>query len=186
MYTKAKIKEEIAKGHIKIDPYNEANLNPNSYNVTLSNELLIYTCGVIDMKKDNPYTIITMPEKGFEIEPGLLYLGRTVERTECHGVHVSIDGRSSVGRLGVNVHCTAGFGDNHFKGYWTFEIFCIQPVIIYPFVKISQIYFQDYCGAEGEDVYTEEEGYKGKYQDNNGVESSKMWMEFLKGVKNEH
>lgn len=176
MYTKAKIKEEMAKGHIKIDPFDEANLNPNSYNVTFADELLVYTEPVLDMKKDNPYKIVKIPKEGILIEPGRLYLGRTVEKTECHGVHASIDGRSSVGRLGLGVHCTAGFGDNHFKGFWTFEIFCIQPIIIYPFVQISQIYFEDYQGAEGEDVYTGE-GYDGKYQNNTGVQSSKLWKE---------
>lgn len=179
MYTKGKILEEMEKGHIKIDPFHPEQLNPNSYNVMLADELLIYTDETLDMKRDNPYKLIKIPEKGLVIEPGLLYLGRTVERTETHGVHACIDGRSSVGRLGVNVHCTAGFGDNHFKGFWTFEIFCIQPVIIYPFVKISQLYFEDYQGADGEDVY-KEVGYKGKYQDNHGIQSSMLWKEFQK------
>ena len=180
MYTKGKILEEMEKGHIKIDPFHHEQLNPNSYNVMLSDELLIYTEPILDMKKDNAYKIIKIPEQGFLIEPGLIYLGRTIEKTECHGVHASIDGRSSVGRLGIGVHCTAGFGDNHFKGYWTFEIFCIQPITIYPFVPIGQLYFEDYQGAEGENVYASE-GYHGKYQDNNGVQRSMFWQEFLKG-----
>lgn len=179
MYTKAKIKEEMAKGHIKIEPFHEEQLNPNSYNVMLADELLVYDCDTLDMAKNNPTRLIKIPKKGLLIEPGLLYLGRTVERTENHGVHASIDGRSSVGKLGVNVHCTAGFGDNHFRGVWTFEIFCIQPTIIYPFVKIGQVYFDDYQGADGEDVFNGE-GYSGKYQDSHGIESSKLWKEFQK------
>lgn len=180
MYTKGKILEEMEKGHIKIDPFDYAQLNPNSYNVRLADELLIYTCNTIDMKKDNPYEIIKIPEKGFLLEPGLLCLGRTVERTENHGCEACIDGRSSTGRLGINVHCTAGFGDNHFKGYWTFEIFSIQPVIIYPFVEIGQIYFYPLEAADGEDVYRKH-GYQGKYQDNHGIQSSQMWKDFLRG-----
>ena len=180
MYTKGKILEEMEKGHIKIEPFHPEQLNPNSYNVMLSDELLIYTNTILDMKKDNPYEIIKIPEEGLLLEPGVLYLGRTIEKTAGHGVHIAIDGRSSVGRLGVSVHCTAGFGDNHFRGYWTFEIFCIQPTIIYPFVEIGQLYFEDYQGADGEDVH-KEAGYKGKYQDNHGVQASMMWKEFLKG-----
>jgi deoxycytidine triphosphate deaminase len=54
-----------------------------------------------------------------------------------------LEGRSSTGRLGLFIHVTAGFGDIGFAGFWTLEIFCVQPVKIYPDVEICQIYYHD-------------------------------------------
>jgi dCTP deaminase len=76
-----------------------------------------------------------------------------------------LEGRSSIGRLGVFIHVTAGFGDVGFSGYWTLEIFCVQPIKIYPEIEICQIY---YHGIEGKyDRYI-----SGKYQNNTGVQPS--------------
>ena len=127
--------QEIRKhlgGRIVIDPFQEAHLNPNSYNLTLHNELLTYEEVVLDMREQNRVRRLTIPEEGLVLNPTQLYLGRTVERTETHGLVPMIEGRSSVGRLGLFVHVTAGFGDVGFCGYWTLEMFAVQPVRIYP------------------------------------------------------
>jgi len=165
------IKRNIDLEKIKITPYNDKSLNPNSYNLHLHNKLLTYTQSPLDMKKDNPTKELIIPEDGLLLETGKLYLGRTLEYTETNGFVPMLEGRSSVGRLGLFVHVTAGFGDNGFCGYWTLEIQCIQPIIIYPFVSICQIFYHK---VEGEKV----EYKSGKYQKNNGIQSSRMFMDF--------
>ncbi len=104
------IRRSLGK-NIVIDPFDEANLNPNSYNLTLHNELMVYEEVVLDMAKANRVRRITIPPEGLVLGPNQLYLGRTVERTETHNLVPMIEGRSSVGRLGLFVHVTAGFGD---------------------------------------------------------------------------
>ena len=131
-----KIRDEIRKGNIQIEPYNEKQLNPNSYNLRLHNELLVYTEPVLDVKKPNGYKIISIPEDGLVLEPGVLYLGRTLEYTATQGFVPMLEGRSSIGRLGLCVHVTAGFGDVGFSGYWTLEIHAVQPVKVYPGIEV--------------------------------------------------
>ena len=182
MLSGPRIKEEMAKGNIIFEPFRENQLNPNSYNIRLTDELLIYDLsqGPLDMKKENPTISLKIPEEGLVLEPGILYLGRTDERTETYDFVPCIDGRSSVGRLGISVHITAGFGDEAFRGFWTLEIFVIHPIRVYPYVEIGQIYFQPIERATNE---TLDRGhtYNGKYQDNEGIQSSMMWKEFEKG-----
>ena len=81
-----------------------------------------------------------------------------------------IEGRSSIGRLGLFVHVTAGFGDVGFAGYWTLEMFAVQPVKIYPGVSICQIFYHEISG----DV---EEYKSGKYQNNSGIQPSLLYRE---------
>ena len=145
---------------IVIDPFDENQVNPNSYNLRLHNELLEYDSPILDMKKENSGTKIIIPEEGLLLESNKLYLGRTIEYTETNNFIPMLEGRSSVGRLGLFVHITAGFGDVGFKGYWTLEIFCVQPVKIYPGIEICQIFYHSIDGD-----YDSYEG--GKYQANN-------------------
>ncbi len=92
---------------------------------------MIYEEVVLDMAKANRVRRIAIPPEGLVLSPNQLYLGRTAERTETHNLVPMIEGRSSVGRLGLFVHVTAGFGDVGFCGYWTLEMFAVQPVRIY-------------------------------------------------------
>ena len=156
---------------IIIDPFNEKQVNPNSYNLKLHNELVVYDSHVLDMKKDNKGTKIIIPEEGLLLESNKLYLGRTVEYTETHNLIPMLEGRSSVGRLGLFVHVTAGFGDVGFKGYWTLEIFCVQPIKIYPNIEICQIFYHSIDGD-----YTSYEG--GKYQANQDIQTSMLHKDF--------
>ena len=115
--SKRGILKAIDNKSIVIEPFDYDNLNPNSYNVTLHNELMVYTDHILDMKKENPTKTIIIPEEGYLLLPGELYLGRTVEGTKTVGFVPSIDGRTSTGRLGLDIHVCAGFGDNGFTGY---------------------------------------------------------------------
>ena len=96
---------------IFIEPFSEKQLNPNSYNLRLHNELLVYEEEVLDMKKDNKAKKIIIPPEGLVLEPGKLYLGRTLEHTRTENYVPMLEGRSSIGRLGLYIHVTAGFGD---------------------------------------------------------------------------
>ena len=158
---------------IWIEPFDPKRLNPNSYNLSLHNELLVYETDTLDMKSPSPTRLLRIPEVGLLLEPGRLYLGRTAEFTRTMAHAPMLEGRSSVGRLGLFVHVTAGFGDVGFCGYWTLEIFCVQPIRIYPGVEICQIYYHT---VEGDcDPYT-----SGKYQDNTGIQPSRLYKEFLR------
>ena len=139
------IQRHIGK-EIIIEPFDQSRVNPNSYNLTLHNELLVYENHELDMKKLNPTKRITIPEEGLVLEPNRLYLGRTNEFTKTEGFVPMLEGRSSTGRLGLFIHVTAGFGDVGFAGYWTLEIFCIQPIRIYPNAEICQIYYHSIEG----------------------------------------
>jgi len=164
------IKEKLGN-EIKISPFNEDALNPNSYNLTLHNELMVYEEVNLDMRKPNRTKTITIPDQGLVLRPGTLYLGRTLEYTETDKYVPMLEGRSSVGRLGLSVHVCAGFGDVGFKGYWTLEFHCVQPLRIYPGVQICQIYYHTIDG--------EYEPYSsGKYQNNKGIQPSLMYKDF--------
>lgn len=164
------IKNQLDK-NIKITPYNESQLNPNSYNLTLHNEVLVYDNHILDMKNENKASKIIIPEEGMLLDPGKLYLGRTIEYTETDKYVPMLEGRSSIGRLGLFVHITAGFGDVGFSGFWTLEMFCVQPIRIYPGVQICQIF---YHSIEGDyDLYK-----SGKYQKNSGIQPSLLFKDF--------
>lgn len=166
--------EEIRRqmgSRIWISDFDEKRLNPNSYNLRLHHELLVYDSYELDMKRENTARRLTIPPEGLRLEPGRLYLGRTKEYTRTEGFVPMLEGRSSVGRLGLFIHVTAGFGDVGFSGYWTLEIFCVQPLIIYPDVEICQIYYHTLLGD-----------YKpyssGKYQNNTGIQPSLLFRDF--------
>jgi dCTP deaminase len=154
---------------IVIDPFDDAQLNPNSYNLTLHNELLVYEELMLDMAKANRVRRVEIPEEGLVLSPNQLYLARTAERTTTHNLVPQIEGRSSVGRLGLFVHVTAGFGDVGFSGYWTLEMFAVQPVRIYAGVPICQIFYHQIIGAYDE--------YASKYQHNRDIQPSLLFQE---------
>ncbi|MEN6405227.1 MAG: dCTP deaminase [Thermoguttaceae bacterium] len=158
--------------NITIDPFDPLRLNPNSYNLTLHDELLVYEEVVLDMRRANRVRRLTIPSEGLVLQPNQLYLGRTVERTETHNLVPMIEGRSSIGRLGLFVHVTAGFGDVGFCGYWTLEMFAVQPIRIYAGVAICQIFYHDILGDFVE-------YHSDKYQHNNDIQPSLLFKELV-------
>ena len=167
------IHQQVENGTISIDPFNSSHLNPNSYNLRLHSDLLVYDSDVLDMKEKNPTSPLTIPDEGLLLEPQKLYLGRTIERTATDKYVPMLEGRSSVGRLGLFIHITAGFGDIGFDGFWTLEIFCVQPIRIYADLEICQIFYHTIDG--------DYELYKSKkYQSNKGVQPSMLYKDFEK------
>lgn len=156
--TGSEIIKQIELGNIVITPFNKQAINPNSYNVTLNKSLLTYADKVIDFKKQNPTKKIIIPSTGYTLRPGTLYLGRTNEYCATDKFIPEISGRSSIGRLGIEIHATAGFGDIGFKGTWTLEITVAMPVIVYPDIEFGQVSFITPYGDT--DIL-----YEGRYQD---------------------
>ena len=105
------IQKQVEMGTIKIDPFSQDLINPNSYNLRLHSDLLVYDNKILDMKEKNTASPLKIPDDGLLLEPNTLYLGRTIERTATDKYVPMLEGRSSVGRLGLFIHITAGFGD---------------------------------------------------------------------------
>lgn len=140
--TDAEILREIDRGTIKIEPYNRSDLGSNSYDVHLGATLATYTASVLDARAHNEIEHFTIPPEGFVLRPDMLYLGVTEEYTETLAHVPFLEGKSSVGRLGIDIHATAGKGDVGFCNTWTLEISVKQPVRIYAGMPIGQlIYF---------------------------------------------
>jgi dCTP deaminase len=186
--TGLEIINQIELGNIFISDFDKTRVNPNSYNLRLHNELKVYNkvtvpehLGsaeapqgldfILDMKKQNKTTTIIIPEDGLILYPNILYLGRTLEMTRTNGFVPQIEGRSSIARLGIDIHKTAGWGDDGFENYWTLEIVATHPVKIYPFVEFCQIIYMKTFGDNSIK-------YKGKYQKTNGIDVSKIYEEF--------
>jgi len=186
--TGLEIINQVNLGNIFISDFDKKRVNPNSYNLRLHNELKVYNkvtvpehLGtaqvpqgpdfILDMKKQNETTTIIIPEEGLILHPNILYLGRTLEMTRTNGFVPQIEGRSSIARLGIDIHKTAGWGDDGFENYWTLEIVATHPVKIYPFVEFCQIIYMKTFGDASMK-------YKGKYQKTNGIDVSKIYEEF--------
>ena len=167
------IEKQVKDGNISIAPFTNEQINPNSYNLRLHPDLLVYDNGVLDMREKNSVSPLAIPEDGLLLEPHKLYLGRTVERTSTDKYVPMLEGRSSVGRLGLFIHITAGFGDIGFDGFWTLEIFCVQPIRIYSGLEICQIFYHTIDGDF--DLYRSK-----KYQSNKGVQPSMLYKDFEK------
>lgn len=178
--TGAEIVRQMIMGNIEIEDFDMTRLNPNSYNLILDNVFKTYRPiyqsnnkndhnMYLDMLKENPFEEFIIPDTGFALMPGKVYIATTKERTFTSKFQPVIDGRSSVGRLGISVHQTAGFGDIGFDGKWTLEITAIQPIIIYPNVPICQISFVVPAG----DTSLQ---YNGRYQHQTEAQTSKFYL----------
>ncbi len=140
------IESERKNGGLSIEPFNPKNLQGNAYDVHLGSTLMVLipnsANGIIDCKlpcKTIPYKI---NENGYELQPGVLYLGVTTERVTLRDFAANLEGKSSVGRLGIEVHRTAGLIDAGFDGFITLEISVISPTRVYAGMPIGQLVFQ--------------------------------------------
>ncbi|MEZ4982477.1 MAG: dCTP deaminase [Saprospiraceae bacterium] len=168
-----KILEGIDNGEIVIEPFVKECLGTNSYDVHLGKHLATYKEKELDARKHNEVQHFEIPEDGFVLQPGTLYLGVTEEYTETHNAVPFLEGKSSVGRLGIDIHATAGKGDVGFCNTWTLEISCTQPVRIYAGMPIGQlIYFM----VEGDilNYYNRKKNAKYIHRSERPVESM-MW-----------
>lgn len=141
--TDEQILSGIADGSIVIEPFTRSCLGSNSYDVHLGSTLATYNESELDARKHNQITTFEIPPEGFVLLPNVLYLGVTQEYTETHKHVPFLEGKSSVGRLGIDIHATAGKGDVGFCNFWTLEISVKMPVRVYAGMPIGQlIYFE--------------------------------------------
>jgi dCTP deaminase len=173
--------EEIRRrlgAEIVIDPFDPARVNPNSYNLSLHDELLVYEEVVLDAAAPNRYTRIKIPVEGLTLHPGQLYLGRTAEQTQTRDLVPRIQGRSSLARLGLFICPGGSLGSVGYCGTWTLEMFVIQPVKIYPAMQVCQIYFHELTGEVGQHA-------QGKYHNSSDIQPSQMYLEFGHDCRNQ-
>ena len=171
-----KILEALADGNIVIEPFRAECLGTNSYDVHLGKYLAVYRDHVLDAKQHNPIDLFEIGPEGFVLQPGTLYLGVTEEYTETHHSVPFLEGKSSIGRLGIDIHATAGKGDVGFSNTWTLEISCVQPVRVYAGMPVGQlIYFK--VDGEIENYYNKKQNAKYNQRTDKPVESM-MWKNF--------
>lgn len=166
IWSDAKIKESIETGLIDISPFDEKRLQPNSIDLILDDEILFYDREYDEFEKDKisdydfPYLV-----------PGAFILASTVEHISLgNGVCAQVDGKSSFGRKGLQVHQTAGFIDAGFSGNITLEMTTIgQPIMLEVGMPICQLVFWD---AYPSDKPYGSEGLGSHYQGQKGVTES--------------
>lgn len=168
--TGQEIHREVTNGKIHIFPFVKENINPNSYNYRLDDTILEVCSNEINAKERVKYREIKLTEEGYCLQPNKLYLGNTYEEIGSDYYVTQLIGRSSVGRLGLFLQITASLGHMGSKHKWTLELTCVQPVIVYPFMKIGQVSFWT---MQGEKL----EGYEGKYQKFNKPHISEFYNE---------
>lgn len=150
-------------GAIEIKPFNKRCLNPVSVDLRLGGKVAVYQIGayshhglvqtflendgVLDVKKDNAVERFNIPDEGLVLKPGTLYLMHTLERVSTKRFVPVLDGKSSIGRLGIKVHETAGYGDPGFDGQYTLEVTCVHPVRVYAGMRFCQMRFHTMVGA---------------------------------------
>lgn len=176
-----RILEEIRKGTIVIRPYQADCLGSNSYDVHLGPYLATYVDGALDAKRASEIEEVRIPDRGFVLVPGQLYLGVTEEYTETHAHVPFLEGKSSVGRLGIDIHSTAGKGDVGFCNYWTLEMSVKLPVRIYRGMPIGQLIYFD---VDGEVAHAYDQKKSAKYRTVSAHPTpSRMYLNFPQTTK---
>lgn len=141
------ITNSVTNGLITIEPFDRNSINPNSYNYRLGSVLYEIDERCIDPYKPSKYKKVILNSEGYELKPGKIYLGSTVETIGSDDYVTSLIGRSSVGRLGIFVQITADLGNLGSVHRWTLEIYVVQKIVVYPGMKIGQVSFWKPSGA---------------------------------------
>jgi len=175
--TDTQILDEIRKGSIVIEPFDPESLGSNSYDVHLGRTLALYKDEVLDARLHNHVEYQTIPDEGMILIPQRFYLGVTREYTETHRHVPFLEGKSSIGRLGIDIHATAGKGDIGFCNTWTLEISVKQPVRVYHGMPIGQLIYFEVSGTLAT-PYRQKAGAKYATRTDKPVESM-MWKNFL-------
>ena len=185
--------EEVKKGNIYIEGFDiekESNkhkylgdgkytgkLGPNGYDLTLNPKMYVYENvteeNPLDCRKDNSLRQkeIIIPEEGYVLKPGEFYIAAVNEYTKTKKYVPALKGRSSIARLSMVVHKTAGFGDDGFEGRFTLEITVDKPLRVYPNMRICQIIYMQTIG----NVINE---YNGKYQNSEEAVCSRIQIDY--------
>jgi dCTP deaminase len=175
--TDSQILEEMKRGSIVVEPFDPASLGSNSYDVHLGKTLAVYRDEVLDARAHNKVDYLEIPEDGLTLLPHRFYLGVTQEYTETHRHVPFLEGKSSIGRLGIDIHATAGKGDIGFCNTWTLEISVKLPVRVYAGMPIGQLIYFEVAGDVAT-LYRAKANAKYATRTDKPVESM-MWKNFL-------
>ncbi len=179
------IREEIKAGRILIDPFDESCVQPSSIDLHVDAQFRVFANSrypYIDVRREMPdLTELVEVTEGdpFILHPGEFVLGSTLERVGIPDDLVArLEGKSSLGRLGLLIHSTAGYVDPGWDGYLTLELSNVAnlPITIYPTMKIGQISFFR-LSTPAERPYGSSQT-KSKYQGQRGPTASRFFEEF--------
>jgi len=183
------IEGTISTGLIQIEPFDKSRLQPASIDLTLGN---IFT-GLhpawngedVDLKKDQAerFIVIEANDSGYPLMPGQFVLGHTAEMVGLSRCYCGrVEGKSSLGRLGLLVHLTAGFIDPGFYGHITLEMVNLLnvPIILYPGMPVAQLCFMRLTSLPS--VGYGEGSLGSKYQGQIGPTVSQFHKNFMKGL----
>ena len=174
MLSNKAIKEEIKRNSISVDNALN-NVLENSIKVTLGDTVKVYDAPYLNTTEKTPTKEIPIPEDGLILKPNELYIARTYEYTKTYGFVPMLAGKEELATLGMEIHITAGFGDNGFEGTWTLEIVCANPTIVFPGMDIGEIYYFPLIGDP-------EIEYRGKYFRQIEPTASRLSQEYKKKV----
>ncbi|MFF8769091.1 2'-deoxycytidine 5'-triphosphate deaminase domain-containing protein [Kitasatospora sp. NPDC015120] len=169
--TGPEIERERAAGRLTIEPFDPAQVNPNSYNLTLGPTLVVYTSTVLDTRRPNDFETLEIPEQGIVLDPGRIYLGSSVEVIGSDHYVPVMHSRSGSARLGVFSHVTADLIDQGSHGQLTHQLRVVQPVRVYAGLSLAQV---DFRRTQGEPLL-----YQGKYQGSRGPQPSQIHLDTL-------
>lgn len=175
MLSNQAIKEELKRKSITVDN-GINNLESNSIKVTLGDKIKVYDAPYLKITESTPTKEFTIPEEGLILKPNELYIARTYEFTKTYGFVPLLAGKEELAAIGMEIHITAGFGDNGFEGTWTLEIVCANPTKIYPRMEIGEIYYYPLIG----DANIE---YRGKYFRQVEATASRLCEEYPKNTE---
>lgn len=191
----------IDKGEIEIDPFVPEHVNVTSYDLTLGDEVKVYRAwvrepglhadglelqpmptlipeGIFDSRLEpGTFDYKINPKLGWVLKPGIGYLMHTRERVMTRKYNPILDGKSSIGRLFIQVHATAGYGDPGFDGQYTLEVIVQHPVRVYPGMRFCQIRFHTIAGELGKTY--DQVGHYTRTQARGAI-PSQAWRQFLK------
>ncbi|MFF3137687.1 dCTP deaminase [Streptomyces mirabilis] len=145
--TGSAIPEAVTSGEITFDPFDADMINPNSVNYRLGPQLKVQTGRVADPRRPAELETIDLLDDGYVLQPGITYLGATIERIGSHRYVPSLIGRSSLGRLGCFLQVSADLGQLGSVHQWTLEIVVVQPLRVYPGMRAGQVSFWEPSGT---------------------------------------
>ncbi|MEU1307788.1 dCTP deaminase [Streptomyces cinnamoneus] len=172
--TGPQITREHALGRLVLTPFDEEQVQPNSYNLALGPTLVRYTDAVLDTRRENAFETIPIPDEGFVLTPDRIYLGASVEVLGSDHFVPVIRSRSGAARLGMFVHVTADLIDIGSTGQTTFQLHAVQPVRVHAGDRLAQVTF---WRPQGKVVL-----YDGKYQGSKGPQPSQIHRDVLKAT----
>ncbi|MEV0689478.1 deoxycytidine triphosphate deaminase [Streptomyces sp. NPDC050388] len=166
----------VQAGEITIDPYDPARLSPNAYDWRLGDTIRICD-GDLDAATPTAFTEQSIPTTGLLLQPGMLYLGVTLERTGSETYAQMLNGDRTIGALGIWVHVSAPLGHQGHAIRWTLEIRAARPVHVYPGMTFGKLVFLTAVGAPAS--YQQQPA---KYAATDGIGISRLYEEIHGGV----